>query len=345
MTQCHAISCSQKGGDDMEILTISQVVQQYDVTPRMLRHYEKLGMIQPIHQEGYSYRMYDSSAVERLRQILILRKLRIPLKQISIILSDRDQQQTFGILKNAVDTLDVEISSLTQIRELLAMLSVRMETNICRHLRFDLLEEDDLVEIIDLLPLSKSNIKERCTMSELNRANEVLNRASEVRITLLPPFTVASCQRVGENPEEEVGDLMSDFIQKSHLYEKKPDARLFGMNNPSPGVLENGLHGYEDWVTIPKDMELPDSMEKKQFAGGLYAVMTISFPEFYRWEELKNWAESGQTEYEIDYRDFGDAGFLEEHLNWVYAAHMGWPEDGIDGQVDLMLPIKKKQRA
>lgn len=69
----------------------------------------------------------------------------------------------------------------------------------------------------------------------------------------------------------------------------------------------------------------------------------IRFPEFYRWEELKNWAIHGQTEYEIDYREFGDAGLLEEHLNWVNAAHHGWPENGIDGMVDLMLPVKKRQ--
>ena len=48
----------------MKNLTISQVTRQYDVTPRMLRHYEKLGLIQPIHEEGYAYRMYDEHAVK-----------------------------------------------------------------------------------------------------------------------------------------------------------------------------------------------------------------------------------------------------------------------------------------
>lgn len=326
----------------MKNLTISQVVKQYDVTPRMLRHYEKLGLVQPVHEEGYAYRMYDEDTVRRLRQILILRKLRIPLKKIQVILQDRQQQKTLGIFRDAIRELDADISSMETIRDLLEVLADRVSASICCHLRFDLLEDDELVEVIDMLTLSKSNIKERCRMSELNQANETLSKANEVRIVLLPPFAVASYQCVGENPEEEVGDTMSDFIQKSGLYEKKPDARLFGMNNPSPGVLENGLHGYEDWVTIPEDMEVPEPLSKKQFDGGLYAVMTIRFPEFYRWEELKNWVENGQTEYEIDYRDFGDAGFLEEHLNWVYAAHMGWPENGIDGQVDLMLPIKKK---
>lgn len=327
----------------MKNLTIREVTQRYDVTPRMLRHYEKLGLIQPIHEEGYAYRMYDETTVRRLRQILILRKLRMPLKQIGMILQEKDPQQTFEILKNAMDEFDREISSLSQIRHLLEMLAERMEESICCHLRFNLLEDDEMIEMIDMLTLSKSNIKERYTMNDLNKANEILNKANEIKIVLLPPFTVASYQCVAENPEEKVGDVMSDFIQKSCLYEKKPDARLFGMNNPSPGILENGLHGYEDWVTIPDDMELPEPLEKKHFEGGLYAVMAIRFPEFYRWEELKNWAIHGQTEYEIDYRDFGDAGFLEEHLNWVYAAHLGWPENGIDGMVDLMLPVKKSQ--
>jgi len=35
-------------------------------------------------------------------------------------------------------------------------------------------------------------------------------------------------------------------------------------------------------------------------------------------------------------------GCLEEHLNWVRAAHLGWPQDGSDGQLDLMFPIKRK---
>ena len=37
-------------------------------------------------------------------------------------------------------------------------------------------------------------------------------------------------------------------------------------------------------------------------------------------------------------------GALEEHLNWVYSAHMGWPENGIDGKLDLLLPIRRREK-
>lgn len=37
-------------------------------------------------------------------------------------------------------------------------------------------------------------------------------------------------------------------------------------------------------------------------------------------------------------------GCLEEHLNWVYDAHNGWKDDGISGQIDLMLPVKRREK-
>ncbi len=35
-------------------------------------------------------------------------------------------------------------------------------------------------------------------------------------------------------------------------------------------------------------------------------------------------------------------GALEEHLNFVYAAHMGLTDDSLTKQLDLLFPIKKK---
>lgn len=64
----------------MEHLTITQVAARYDVTPRMLRHYEKLGLLTPCRREDYAYRTYDEEALRRLQQIILLRKLRLPCR-------------------------------------------------------------------------------------------------------------------------------------------------------------------------------------------------------------------------------------------------------------------------
>lgn len=328
----------------MDILTISQVSKMYDVTPRMLRHYEKLGLITPIHKEDYAYRLYDRETVRRLQQIIILRKLRIPLKQIETILGDDSGQEALRIMQKSIEELDGEIKSLEKIRSILGALAERLDISVRQKARLDMLADTALAEVVNTLTLSRSNLKEKMNMSELNKAEDVLSKNGSVRIVMLPPFTVASNHVIGKDPEETVGDEINKFIRESRLYEIKPDSRYFGFNHPNPGILPDGQHGYEVWVTIPDDMEVPPPLVKKHFEGGLFAALTISFPDFHRWAELDKWARESSA-YEADYSELGFeimGGCLEEHLNWVYSSHMGWPENGIDGQLDLLLPIKPR---
>lgn len=327
----------------MEQLTITQVCRLFDVTPRMLRHYEKMGLIRTVHIEDYAYRLYDETALRRIRQIILLRKLRLPLKSIAVILEDGAQRRSLEILQGSIAELDSEIASLDKIRSVLQGFAKRLSLRISSKLRFDLLDDAGLLEAANTLTLSKTVLKENTNMNELKKAEETLNRKPDVRIVLLPPCTVASYHFIGPNPEEAAGDVVDKFVRESNLYVKKPDSRMFGFNRPNPGVREDGLYGYEVWVTVPEDMEVPGPLERKAFAGGLYGALTIQFPEFEHWNELIKWADENDS-YAPDFRGDadGNGGCLEEHLNWVYASHHGWPENGIDGQLDLMIPIQKK---
>lgn len=329
----------------MDNLTISQVTQRYGVTHRMLRHYEKIGLIRPIYREDYAYRCYDEAALKRLQLIVILRKLRIPLKQIAVILQDERYEQTRRILQDSIDELDGEIRSLDTIRSILNAFLLRLDEKMRGKARLDLLGETDLIEAANAILPSKNTLKENLGMNELEKANETLEKNLNVRILQIPPFTVASNHVIGKDPEETVDDLMFQFIRDSRLYEIKPDSRYFGFNHPNPGILENGEHGYEVWATIPDDLEVPAPLVKKKFEGGLYAALTIKFPEFQYWQELERWVYNSDK-YEPNYSELGDeimGGCLEEHLNCVYSVHTGWPENGIGGQLDLLLPIKKRR--
>lgn len=326
-------------------LTISQVTQSFDVTPRMLRHYEKMGLITPFHKEDYAYRCYDEEAVKRLQLIIVMRKLRIPLKKIAVILRDGDSLKTLKILRESVEELDSEIKSLETVRSALNMFVSRLDENIRTKARLDMLNDTELMETVNALSLPKTTLKEKTNMNDLNKANETLAKDLNVRIVLLPPMTVASYHCIGKDPEEEVFGVMTDWAKKSRLYEIKPDARMFGFNHPNPGVLEDGTHGYEVWVTIPEDMELPKPLVRKRYDGGrLYAVLTIPFPEFQLWGDLINWV-NNSGKYETDYTEeelAGEIGGFEEELNWAYGALNNWPEE-TGGQIDIMVPIKKRQ--
>lgn len=325
----------------MQLMTISEVSKAYPVTPRMLRHYEKMGLLESMRIEDYAYRVYDENAVMRLQQIILLRKLRIPLKQIALVLDASEQEQIAAVLQENIAGINQELSALDTVRNVLELFMERLRRNADLHIRANLLQDAEVMRIMDALSLSKNNLKEERSMEELNRADETLGKLRKVRIVMLPPCTVASYHFIGENPEETVGEVMDRFVRESGLYAKKPDARMFGFNHPNPSA-DRPHHGYEDWVTIPDDMEVPAPLVKKKFAGGMYAAHTIAFPDFHEWELLIQWAVESDK-FMPAFSEQGEeimGGCLEEHLNWVYMSDLGWPEDsGVDGLLDLLLPV------
>lgn len=327
----------------MNLMTISEVTKAFNVSTRMLRHYEQIGLLPSQRKEDYAYRVYDENAVRRLQYIIILRKLRIPLKQIALICKDPEQVRIIEIFQKNIAELNDEITALITIRDVLMIFVSRLNESAGINVKLDLLQDADIIKIIEPLTLSRINFKEERSMEELNKASEALGKLRNVRVVLLPPCTIASYHFVGENPEETVGDVVDKFVRESKLYEKKPDARMFGFNHPNPSP-SRPHHGYEDWVTIPDDMEVQEPLVKKRFEGGMYAVHTIAFPDFHEWKLLSKWVEESDK-YAPNYSDQGEeimCGCLEEHLNWIYSCHMGWPENGIDGHIDLLLPIKLK---
>ncbi|MCI9409757.1 MAG: MerR family transcriptional regulator [Oscillospiraceae bacterium] len=328
-------------------MTITQVSKTFGVTPRMLRHYEKMGLITPTYKEDYAYRTYDENAVRRLQQIVILRKLRLSLKDISVILNDTEYTASLEILRKSIAELNGEISALDVIRNIIRCLADKLEKT---PERFDMLEDKEIVELSGTLSLSKNTLKEERsvstenTVNDLNEANETLIEQLPVRIIMLPPFTVASNHVIGKDPEETVEYELTKFIREKKLYEIKPDSRHFGFNHPNPGILPNDEHGYEMWVTVPEDMEVPAPLTKKHFDGGLFAALNIHFPEFHRWNDLWKWVQDSDK-YDFDWRGTEEimGGSLEEHINWIYNAHNGWdPETELEVTLDLMMPVKKR---
>jgi len=51
------------------------------VSSRTLRYYEEVGLLWSNHPDNKTQRYYDAAALERLKQIIILRKLQIPVKE------------------------------------------------------------------------------------------------------------------------------------------------------------------------------------------------------------------------------------------------------------------------
>ncbi|MGF7146272.1 DNA-binding transcriptional MerR regulator [Anaerotaenia torta] len=329
-----------------ELKTITQVTKLFGVSTRTLRYYEQIGLLQSQRMEDYSYRVYDENACLRLKQILVLRKLRISLKQIAILLGNHSTLQAIEVFMENISELDAEIGSLSTIRDILNRFVEELRTRSGVSLNSDLLNDTAILSMIAPLSLTKINFKEDTAMNELNQANEQLNRLSDrdVRIVYLPPAAVAAYQYVGDDPEMHVGQVLGRFVRESDLIHVKPDVRHYGFNAPNP-VDETNYHGYEMWVTVPEDMPIPEPLIRKQFEGGLYAAYMIPFGAFEEWGRLAEWVQNSKAyEYRGDWNHENMFGWLEEHLNYVnHALQENSEPEGM--QLDLLIPIREKNPA
>ena len=323
----------------MKLMTISEVTKTFNVSTRMLRYYDEIGLLPSIRKDGYAYRVYDESAVRRLQQIITLRKLRIPLKKIALIFNNTEQTKIVEVFQESMNELDEEITALQIIRDIVSMFIVRLNSTTHTHIKPDILNDAEIMSVVQTLSLSKINFKEECSMDDLNKANDTLSVLKNARIIHLAPCTVAASHYFGENPEDNAQKLLDEFVRDIGLAKIKPDLRLFGFNNPSP--KGNETYGYEFWVTIPDDLDVPQPLQKKHFEGGLYAAHCIKMGDFHEWQLLNQWV-MNNDKYEYDAREpLGMQGTLEEHLN-AYSHFIGDELAARFIQLDLLIPIKAK---
>jgi len=227
----------------MELQTISQVSKRFNISTRTLRYYEQIGLIQPVKKDFSLYRSYDADTVLRLQQIIVLRKLRIPLKQIAKILQSEDAAAAIAIFQQNLREMDDEIAALSTIKSVIQALLERLQI---QSGSLWLLDDTGLLKIADSLTTSKIKFKEDRAVEKLDKAGENLDklRGKEVRVVYLPPATVASARSVGGDPEHDTDVVMAKYIEDAHLFQIHPGVRLYGFN--SPDVIDGEhRHGYE----------------------------------------------------------------------------------------------------
>ena len=333
----------------MELTTISEISRSMNISTRTLRYYEQIGLIESVKKEDYAYRTYDEEMVKRLQQILVLRKLRIPLKQIALILQSENTAAIIDAFQQNLSEVDDEITALSIIRNIISTFITRLNESIHQDIKLNLLDDTALLEAVDALTVQKIPLKEENTVADLEVASENLNKLTDrdVRIVYLPPSAVAAAHHIGEGCEGVVYGQIAKFVGENNLHKHKPDFRSFSFNNPMMKVDNTASDGYEAWVTIPEDMEVSAPLVKKQFTGGLYAAHMIPMGAFEEWAWLRDWVMSNEKfvhawgEVRVTPHDAEMDWAMEEPLNF-YNTVQEWGNGADTQQLDLLFPIKPK---
>lgn len=97
------------------------------VTPRALRYYDRLGLLKP-RRSSSGYRRYSERDLETLEEIVALKFIGVPLKQIAAIRGRRDRP-FMQVLRAQRETLDAKRRLLTKAVEAIASAEALLATN------------------------------------------------------------------------------------------------------------------------------------------------------------------------------------------------------------------------
>ncbi|HLU10219.1 MAG TPA: helix-turn-helix domain-containing protein, partial [Oceanobacillus sp.] len=111
------------------MFTVGEFSQLAQVSKRLLRYYDEIGLLKPIRIDPTTgYRYYSAEQLPRLNRILALKELGLSLDQIQRLLSDNvstDEMQGMLLLKKAEIEQQLR-SELQRIRNIEArLLSIR----------------------------------------------------------------------------------------------------------------------------------------------------------------------------------------------------------------------------
>ncbi len=200
------------------LIKIKDVSSRYSITARTLRYYEDMGLINSTRSEDYAYRMYDESAVRRLEQILILRKLNISIKDIQRIFNTSSSDIVLEVLEKKVQNIDDEVALLHELKDIVLDFIREIE-------RVDFADNSDIKLLYDKakeLETQLISVDYIGKPSNINRLLEITEKLDkkipDVMVVRIPSFKAVTC---GDQPWGEMfkeGGYMNQLWQYCHLY-------------------------------------------------------------------------------------------------------------------------------
>lgn len=96
---------------------ISDVAGMMNISPGLIRHYEKIGLIQPIKKNLNNYRQYNIGLIEQLSNIVMLRSLELSLEDIGDIQDAYNTNigKVINILDDHIATIEDRIRFLQKV--------------------------------------------------------------------------------------------------------------------------------------------------------------------------------------------------------------------------------------
>lgn len=158
----------------MSLIKITDLSTQLGLSSRTLRYYEEAGLITSVRPQFEKYRYYDEQNVQRLRQIMVLRKMQIPIKDIVRIFDSRETSDITQVFVDRLSEIDREVTALSELKRIINDFLSKMIEKGIKH--------------ISALPLLYEEMDKQLTVRE----NIGMEHLSEVSERLARPLDISS---------------------------------------------------------------------------------------------------------------------------------------------------------
>ncbi len=248
-----------------QLIKITDLTTQLGLSSRSLRYYEQVGLIKSVRPAFEKYRFYDEENVERLKQIMVLRKMQIPVKDILRIYESEDMSVVVETFISRIRAIDDEIGALAELKRIVGeFLQTMLVNGITRISAIPLLYEEMDKQ------LTVFEKQKPVTMAELEDVSDKLVKPLDISIVDLPTMRVLTSFLKPDTKESDFSGF-SRYIQFYGLSRAvSGDHRQFEFQTEAGDVL---------MVRVPDDFINDSEYLDYTFTGGLFAAVNVYLDE------------------------------------------------------------------
>lgn len=304
----------------MDLIKITEVTEKFGISSRSLRYYEQVGLLQSERPAFEKYRFYDSKNINRLQQILVLRKMQIPIKDILKIYESQDMAILVQSFVKRIEEIDNEINTLSQLKTYVNdFLNAMTAHGITQISALPLLYEKVEAE---LLSIEKRDL----SMETLNKLSDKLAKPLNMDIVTLPPMLVVTSVKMDSGLSDMEG--FWDWLSANQISFGRPGSRT---------LFEYQLG---DDIILMQKLDKPVrncSFVCREFSGGLFAVSSAFADEdlgALQYRMLQCFDDN--PNYEVDFQhngDLRDATLIESVFS----------PDNKREKINIFLPVKQRK--
>lgn len=250
-------------------------------------------MIQSVRPQYETYRYYDEEAVNRLHQIMILRKMQIPIKDIIQIYESDEISDVVEVFCRKIHEINKEVTALSELKLIINTFLEKMVKSGMKSINAMPLLYEEMENQFKLIEKQKS-----IEYSDLDNVSKKFEKPVDIAIVSLPDMRVISSY-VREHPE--ISDISGfwRFIQSEGIIPGAPgNHEMFEFQSSS---------GDAAILRIADNYKNSSKYSDYIFPGGLYACANA-----YADEDLNNKLQmiiksfDKNSFYQIDYSNNGE---------------------------------------